>query len=145
MVQRYLVIALVAISSIMTISDNSSESTAEYSSATDAYASLRMYSWVPTNVSLAGSSATGRCATVSWDRPDEALNRYMIGMSKNADFSNLSVQQWADSSNVRPQALVKGLDLNTKYYVRVYAVNPWNWEWSHEVAIFTTSNKEGSC
>lgn len=144
-IHKSVVITLVALSSVLTLSDKASESSAEYSSSVDAYASLKMYNWVPYNVTTSANANAGQCVNVSWMRPDDAITEYNIGISKNADFSNRVIDQWIVSSEAKPQAVIKGLELNTTYYMRVYAVNPWNWEWSHVVHIFKTTTKSGTC
>lgn len=143
LIQKSLVFAIVAISSILTVSDESVESSAEYSATTEAYASIRMLDWVPNNVAATSYSNTGRCAYVSWDRPDDSIYQYMIGISKNADFSNRS-EKWIESWWPNSKETISGLELNTKYYVRVYAANNWNWEWS-EMVTFTTLNTGAAC
>lgn len=127
----------------MTISTHSTETTSEYSSSTEAYASIRMYDWVPRDVTVIGDVNSGKCITVSWVRPDEAMTDYRIGISKNADFSESSGKNVIDSS-ANPQGRIVALELNTKYYLRVYGVNPWNYEWSAPTS-FTTSNKTAAC
>lgn len=134
---------IVTLSAILIISNQASKSSAEYSSSFDTYASIQMKGWTPKNLTAVSLPNTGRCAELSWDSPDDEMYQYAVEWSKNTNFDP-SAWEYAFSHDARPKHTIKGLELNTTYYARVYGVNNWNYEWS-SVVKFTTSNKEEPC
>lgn len=144
-------IVIALISSSLTLSAQTEKSSSSFTylnSLSTNYVFL--YDWIPTNLSASSDIMTGECAQVSWNKPktpslDNAypIRNYILQWSKNADFSganSLSITAPDDYSHT--SARITKLSLNTKYYLRVRAINDYTSnDWS-QVFSFVTFDKD---
>lgn len=113
---------------------------------------VRLYDWIPTQLNASSAIFSGKCARVSWVKPNfPNMENYVLQWSNNSNFSGASSKNvnWPEGqySISAAEGYIVGLTLNTRYYFRVRAINELTSnDWS-EVFSFVTDPTEilGDC
>lgn len=108
-----------------------------------------LYDWIPTELTATSDMMTGECAAVNWNKPKSPtsgnitpIRNYVLQWSKNSDFSGASSLSFTSPDDYSyTSTRITKLSLNTRYYLRVRAINDYTTNGWSEVFSFVTFNQ----